>query len=127
MATALATVGTDVQVSAYLLAQPDPPTLQVLPRAADYDQTFTAAGFDQRDFAVQGFVALLGDQAMQGLLDALMAPTGSRSVKTALEADKTLGGIVQTLRVTSDTGYTMQLHPSGAWFLVNEWTVEVRG
>ncbi len=121
---ALTTVGTDVQVSGYLLGQPTPPTLQVLPGEQTYDRAMHR-GLDIRTFTIQGFVAYNEGETSQRLLDELMAPTGIRSVKTALETDKTLGGVVSSLHVTSDSGYSMQLHPSGVWMLLCEWTAEV--
>lgn len=124
IATALANVGTDVQVSAYLLPQPSPPTLQVLPGEQQYDRAMHR-GLDIRTFTIQGFVAYNESTETQKRLDELMAPTGARSVKTVLEADPTLGGVVSAIHVTSDSGYSMQLHPSGTWMLLCEWTAEV--
>lgn len=124
IAAALEPVGQDVQVSAYLLATPTPPTIQVLPGPQDYDQAF-ARGLDRRTFTIQGFVPVNESDETQKLLDELMAPTGPRSVKTLIEADQTLGGAIGGLQVTSDSGYTMQQHPSGFWTLLCEWTVVV--
>lgn len=124
IATALANVGTDVQVSAYLVPQPTPPTLQVLPGEQNYDRAFKR-GLDVRTFTIQGFVAANEATETQERLDELMAPTGTRSVKTVLEADPTLGGVVSQIHVTRDSGYSMQLHPSGIWVLLCEWTAEV--
>ncbi len=118
----LAEVG--VQVSAYLLATPTPPTVQVLPRNQDYDLAFKR-GLDKRTFTVQGFVPVNESDETQKLLDELMAPVGASSVKALLEVDKTLGGAIGGLQVTSDSGYSMQQHPAGFWTLLCEWTVEV--
>jgi hypothetical protein len=124
IADALGPVGTDVQVSPYVLATPTPPTLQVLPRSMNYDRAMHR-GVDVREYIVQGFVPYNEGDESQRLLDELLSPTGPRSVKTLLEADKTLGGVVSAVNVTSDSGLAMQLHPSGAWVLLAEWTVEV--
>ena len=44
-------------------------------------------------------------RAGQDKLDTLLAGTGPKSIKTAIESDRTLGGLVNTLRVTSaDSG-----------------------
>lgn len=113
-----------VQVSAYLIATPTPPTVQVLPRGQEYDKSF-ARGLDRRDFTVQGFVPVNESDETQKLLDELMAPTGAKSIKTLIESDKTLGGTIGGLQVTSDSGYSMQQHPAGFWTLLCEWTVSV--
>lgn len=114
----------DVQVSGYLVAQPTMPTIQVLPGSTDYDQAFRR-GLDRRMFTVQAFVAVSEGEQSQKVLDELMAPTGARSVKTLLEADRTFGGTVSGSRVISDSGYAVQVHPSGVWVLLCEWTLEV--
>jgi len=124
LADALDPIGDDVQVSAYLLAQPTPPTVQILPGNQDYDLAFKR-GLDRRTFTVQGFVPVNESDETQKLLDELMAPTGARSVKALLEADVTLGGVVGGLQVTADSGYAMQQHPTGIWTLLCEWTVVV--
>ena len=125
IAGALAGIGGDVQVSATILPQPTPPTLQVFPGPIAHDSGAFAQKVNQRRYIVQGFVPLNEQVSTQALMDGLLAPTGSRSVKSALEADTTLGGVVSKLWVRSDTGYTMQLHPTGSWFLTCEWTLEV--
>jgi hypothetical protein len=113
-----------VQVSGYLIGTPTPPTVQVLPRTKEYDKAFKN-GVDRRTFIVQGFVPVNEDVETQKLLDELMAPLGSKSIKALLEADKTLGGVIGGLQVTSDSGYSMQQHPAGFSTLLCEWTVEV--
>src|SRR4051794_37550969 len=94
-ADALTAIGTDVQVSAYLLATPTMPTLQVLPRSMTYDRAMHR-GVDTREFIVQGFVPLNEGDESQRLLDEFLAPVGARSVKALLELDKTLGGVVSS-------------------------------
>jgi hypothetical protein len=96
----------------------------VLPRTKEYDKAFKN-GVDRRTFIVQGFVPVNEDVETQKLLDELMAPLGSKSIKALLEADKTLGGVIGGLQVTSDSGYSMQQHPAGFSTLLCEWTVEV--
>jgi hypothetical protein len=62
-------------------------------------------GLDKWTFTVQAFVALASDIGAQVKLDAFLAPSGSQSVKAAIEADGTLGGIVADTSVVSCTGY----------------------
>ena len=44
----------------------------------------------------------------QDELDAYLASTGTRSIKVAIEGDKTLGGAAQTCRVAKAENYTGQ-------------------
>src|SRR5262245_66358964 len=94
-----------VQVSAYALADPTPPGIQIPPPGAAYDYSMgsTGAGLNQWQFIIQGFVALTGDIGPQKKLDAMCAPSGASSVKALLEADRTLGGIVDSVQVTEQS------------------------
>jgi len=117
----------DGQVSPYALAQPTPPGLQILPPGNTYDFTMQR-GIDQWVFIVQGFVALTSDQGTQRVLDDMCAPTGSGSVKAALELDRTLGGVVDTLQVVSQSpGVVVDTPGGGSPMLLVEWRVEVYG
>lgn len=114
-----------VQWSPYLLSSPTPPAGHVIPSEIAYDRTMHR-GMDEVRMTVQAFVALGLDRAAQMALDELLAPSGSRSVKTALEADRTLGGKVQDVWVSGMTGYTLVTIPDRGQMLSAEWTVIVR-
>jgi hypothetical protein len=60
-----------------------------------------ARGLDQASVDVFVIVQRISERAGQDKLDELLAGTGSKSIKTALESDRTLGGLVDTLRVIS--------------------------
>ena len=60
-----------------------------------------ARGLDQASVDVYVIVQRISERAGQDKLDELLAGTGSKSIKTALESDRTLGGLVDTLRVIS--------------------------
>lgn len=55
-------------------------------------------------------------------LDELLEPIGERSVRTLLEADRTLGGLVDDLIVIANSGYRLYPGPEGP-VLGAEWTV----
>src|SRR5437867_869366 len=104
-----------MQVSAYVLAAPSPPACHVFPASTDYDKAmannFTTmgssrAGTDQWVFTIQAFVAEMGDQQSQMLLDRFLEPSGGYSVKEAIEVDGSLGGLVDDASVVSMNGYT---------------------
>lgn len=124
MASTLDAAIAGVQVNAYALAQPTPPGIQILPPGVQYDRTFQP-GLDEWTFIVQAFVSLSADIGSQKLLDSLCAPSGAGSVKDALEADRTLGGTVQALWVTSQSPGQQVSRPEGNPMLLVEWTVQV--
>ena len=75
---------------------------------------------------VQAFVGMGLDQGAQRVLDELLAPTGARSVKTAIEADKTLGGVVKDVWVSAMTGYNVVLLSGGQQQVFSaDWSVQV--
>lgn len=115
---------TDVQVSAYALAAPTPPGIQIQLGETQFDRTFHR-GLDVRQFIVQAFVDFSSEEAPQRLLDELLAPTGTRSVKTALESDKTLGGTADGLHVKTASRPQLVERAQGGQMLFVEFTVEV--
>ena len=123
IATNLATIA-DVQVSAYMLAQPTPPAIHVLPGEISYDRA-SARGLDEVMMLVQAFVAFSSDIGAQKRLDTMLAPSGAGSVKAAIESDPTLGGTVSDLHVRSASGYRSLLVEGRGLVLVVEWTVYI--
>jgi hypothetical protein len=111
----------DCQVSAYLLAQPTPPCLMVVTGETSYDAAM-ARGLDRWTLLVQALVPLTVDQRQQELLDRWRSPSGTHSVKAAVETDRTLGGVVQDALVVSaseDRVYGIDPHLSlGCEFVV---------
>lgn len=62
-------------------------------------------GLDQASVDVYVIVQRISERAGQDKLDLYLAGSGNGSVKTALESDRTLGGLVDTLRViTAESG-----------------------
>lgn len=60
-----------------------------------------ARGLDSASVDVYVIVQRISERAGQDKLDELLAGSGPKSIKTALESDRTLGGLVDTLRVIS--------------------------
>lgn len=113
------------QVSAYMLANPTPPTVHVYPGDIEYDLAM-GRGLDKWTLTVQAFVGTVSDQGSQVKLDAFLAPSGALSVKSAVESDQTLGGLVSDLQVVSCSGYRVYARESGhPPVLGAEWSVEV--
>jgi hypothetical protein len=62
-------------------------------------------GLDQASIDVYVIVQRISERSGQDKLDLLLAGSGNGSIKTAIESDRTLGGLVDTLRVISaDSG-----------------------
>jgi len=122
MALALEAVG-ELDVNAYVKAQPVPPGIQILPPEIEHDATFGGVhGVTMWVFTVQGYVGIVDEIAPQQLLDDLIRPGG---VKAALEADRTLGGLVASLRVESN-GPPRQVESSAGFpMLLVEWRVSM--
>lgn len=112
---------TQIQVQGYLLANPTFPNVQIFPEKVDYD---IGVRTDRWTMTVQILVGTTLDVGAQINLDAYLAPSGVKSVKAALESDRTLGGLVDTLEVSRCSGYKLykigSIHALGA-----EWTVEL--
>jgi hypothetical protein len=113
-----------VQVSAYMLANPTPPTIHVYPGQIEYDGAMIR-GVDRWTMIVQAFVGLVSDIGAQVKLDTFIAPSGAGSVKAGLEADRTLGGLVQSLRVTECSGERVYVREGAGPVLGAEWQVQI--
>jgi hypothetical protein len=113
-----------VQVSAYMLASPTLPGIQVFPASIEYDLAMRR-GLDKWMLTVRAYVGLSTDQGAQMKLDQYLAPSGVLSVKQAIESDSTLGGTVGDVQVVSSGGYQVYARQDGDPVLGAEWTVEV--
>lgn len=119
MAAAIDTAhGSSLQVNPYALSQPTPPGIQILPPGIAFDFSM---GLHSWTFMLQGFVSFTSDIGGQMLLDELIEPGGPASVKTLLEADPTLGGLIDSVRV-EDSSPAREVNPTGGNpMLLVEW------
>ena len=84
-----------------------------------------ARGLDQASVDIFVLVQRFSERTGQDKLDLFLAGSGSGSIKTALESDRTLGGLVDTLRVISADSGT---YTSGeASFLSYRYNVTIWG
>lgn len=102
LATRLATIS-GLRTSATIPDQLNPPVAVVSLDTITFDEAFQR-GLDQYAFTVTVVVGRVAERSSQLRLDAYCDPAGSSSVKTAIEADRTLGGKASTLRVTDMNG-----------------------
>jgi hypothetical protein len=94
-----------LRVTPYVPDSPNAPAAFVEPQTINYDQTFHR-GLDEFDFDVTVLVQrVTSERTSQDNLDAYIASSGSKSVKSAIELDRTLGGLVQDCRVVSLSSY----------------------
>lgn len=114
----------DIQVSAYALANPTPPCVEIVPSSIEYDLALSR-GWDRVMVTVRVFVGMTSDIGAQKLLDTFLAGSGALSVKAAVESDVTLGGACDDVRVQTSSGY--RVYGAEGRLLGAEWEVEVLG
>lgn len=108
----------------YLLGNEVAPVVGVLgPDMTEYDQAM-ARGLDRWLVVVRALAGSPLDLQKQKTLDRWLAPSGGESIKAAIESDRTLGGLVQNVRVVSSTGYREYTLESGK-VLGCDFTVEI--
>lgn len=103
IATNLATIA-GLRTTETMPDNPQPPVAIISPTAIEYDLTF-ARGLDQYNFTLMIIVGRASERSAQRTLDAYCAGLGSSSVKTAVESNRTLSGLIQDLRVTAMRNY----------------------
>lgn len=122
LATRLGTIA-GLRTSATVPDDPKPPVAIVLPPTITYD-TAMGRGLDQYEFSILVMVGRISERTAQASLDAYANPTGAGSIKTAIEADRTLGGAAQTCRVT-DMRNVGPMSIAESTFLTAEFVVTV--
>jgi hypothetical protein len=90
----------------------------------NYDYTLNR-GFDSATCQIIVVVGRMSEKDGQSRLDGLLASSGSTSIKAAVEADKTLSGAVQTLRVVSASPGTIT--SANIDYLSYQYSVELIG
>jgi hypothetical protein len=114
----------DIQVSASRLSSPTLPSAVVFAGPTEFDKAF-GRGLDTLVFIVRVAVSGATDTGAVVNLDPYLAGSGSRSIKAAIESDKTLGGACSDLRVIGHEGeqpYNVEGQPPA---LGAEFRVEV--
>lgn len=102
---------------------PKPPIAIVRPNSITFDTAF-ARGLDEYEFSVLLIVGRVDERSAQNNLDGYCAPSGSGSVKQAIESDKTLGGNAYDLRVREMRNY-QQIAVGDVTYLSAEFVVQV--
>jgi|TARA_B110000259_G_scaffold122917_1_gene139391 hypothetical protein len=102
LATNLGTIS-GLRTAAEVPDNPTPPIGIINLDSVDYDGAMQG-GLTTYSFVVTVIVGRAAEREMQRKLDAYCDPTGSQSVKLAIESDKTLSGEVYDLRVERSSG-----------------------
>jgi len=108
----------------YQMSTPELPTAHVSRGPFTYDQALQG-GVNNLTLTITAYVAQISAQGAQALLDRFLEEDGVYSIKQAVEADTTLGGLVQDLHVTGATGETSYAREQGGPVLGSNWTVQV--
>jgi hypothetical protein len=95
----------------------------VQPQQIEYDLN-AARGVNRYTFTVTVFVVKADDRAAQVRVDPYVSPSGTQSVKAAIEVDRTLGGVVDTCRVVSVSNYASS-DANDVLYLAVDFEVEV--
>lgn len=115
----------DMQVKPYVLANPTPPAAQIVPASAEYDKAMRR-GLDTWQFTLTVFVAETADIGAQAKLYRMLEPSGETSIKEAVEADVTLGGLVVDVWLQAFNGFRRYQLEGGGPMIGMEWTVQVQ-
>lgn len=99
----LATIS-GLRVSSFVPDNPNPPMAIVTPQNIEYHKSFNN-GFNTYNFVISVFVGRVSDRVSQNSLDAYCNPTGSSSIKSAIESDRTLSGRCFDLVVSEMRNY----------------------
>jgi hypothetical protein len=113
-----------LRAAAVVPETPNPPVAIVELNSGAYDTAF-GRGMDAWQFTITLIVGRSDNRAAQIQLDEFVASSGGRSVKQAVESNKTLSGIAQDCRVTNLNSYGQitlgDVTYSGAEFAVSVW------
>ncbi|MGA1076898.1 MAG: hypothetical protein ACO307_17500 [Ilumatobacteraceae bacterium] len=101
-----------------------PPAAVVGQLSMEWDLVM-ARGADTANLDVMVITGRMSDRAAQDWLDTLLVGTGSKSIKTKIESDQTLGGSVSSVRVVS--AEPLNINVSGVEMLAYRFAVVCYG
>ena len=122
LAARMATIS-GLRTSATVPDSPNPPVAIIMPTGIEYDTTF-GRGLDTYAFTILVIVGRVDERTSQNALDAYCNPTGTSSVKAAVNGDRTLAGTAADCRVESMRNY-QSLSIAEVTYLAAEFVVTV--
>jgi hypothetical protein len=125
LASELATVD-GIQVVGRLWWNPTPPCIDIYP-ASPAQGADAFGGTKELYMIVRARINTPDSEGAQEVLLGMMDPTGPDSVEAAIEADDTLGGVVQYAHVMPDSpsGFEVFGVPGGGDLLGSTWRVRI--
>ena len=124
LATRLATIS-GLRTSTYQPEQLNPPFAFPTLNSIQYHKAF-GGGDVVMDWTVNVIVGRYTDRNAFATLDGFLSYSGATSIRAAIEGDKTLGGVCQTLVLPSGANIT-SLSSADAEFLQIQFQVTVHG
>ena len=124
LAARLATI-TGLRTYTYQPEQLNPPIAFPVLNSVDYHRAF-GGGDVTMNWTISVVVGRYLDRTAHALLDDFLSYSGSKSIRAAIEGDQTLGGVAQTLVVTSGADIS-SLSSADAEFLQIQFQVTVHG
>lgn len=122
LANRLATIS-GLRVTTYQPEQLNPPFAYPQINRVEYHRAY-GGGDVVMDWTVHVVVGRWVDRASHALLDDFLSYSGTKSIRAAIEADTSLGGVCDTLIVRSGADIT-SLDAGGAEFLQIQFQLEV--
>lgn len=120
VASQLSAAITGWQIVAYMLALPTPPAIDVRPGPEQFDQAM-AGGLDEQTLLIRAMISYAADLGAQSKLDSVLG-RGAGTIKSAIEADPTLGGVVEDCWIQSQSDYKALIPEQGTPLLAVEFT-----
>jgi hypothetical protein len=103
IATNLQTIS-GLRTSGYIPDNVNPPYAIISPTSVNYNRALNN-GLCEYNFTISVVVGRASERTAQNTLDAYCSPTGSSSIKRAIESDRTLAGNAYDLRLTNMRNY----------------------
>lgn len=117
----------DLQESPYMLPNATAPTAEILPGQIDYDEAFGPTSPHHFAAVVRVTVGSALDIAAQKKLRRFRAAHGPLSIKEAIEADRTLGGLTADLAVNTASPVRNFRREDGSTVMGCDFEIEFEG
>jgi hypothetical protein len=114
-----------VNVSKYPRSNPVGPLIHMWPVDPLVYHRAMQIGFSEVNFTVELWWPYTDDSGTASQVYAFLDPVGDRSVRQAIEADKTLGGVCDRVQVMSCSGLAVGVTQDNQPRLTSAWAVRI--
>lgn len=115
----------DIQVSKYPRSNPIGSLIHLWPSDIPAYHQAMQMGLTEIYFTVQLLFAYNDDAGTAARVYDYLEPTGSRSIRQAIESDRTLGGVADRVTVVSNSGLAPGVTLDNQPKLTSDWTVRI--